>query len=76
MMCVAPQYRGDILNSAFASEQATWIAGCGADYWIYGHSHGNVDECIIGNTVLVCNQMGYVSYNEHRNFLFDKVIEL
>ena len=76
MMCVAPQYVGNILNGAFASEQAAWIDGCGADYWIYGHSHCNVGEKIIGDTKLVCNQMGYVPYNEHRDFVRDKVFIL
>jgi predicted phosphodiesterase len=76
MMCIAPQYIGDILNGAFASEQAEWIDGCGADYWIYGHSHCNVGEQVIGGTKLVCNQMGYVPYNEHRNFVHDKVLEI
>jgi predicted phosphodiesterase len=76
MMCVAPQYVGDILNGAFASEQAAWIDGCGADHWIYGHSHCNVGEKTISGTKLVCNQMGYVFGNEHRDFVHDKVFEI
>lgn len=76
MMCVAPQYHGDVLNGAFASEQTAWIDGCGADYWIYGHSHCNVGDKIIYDTKLVCNQMGYVPYNEHRDFVRDKVFIL
>ena len=34
------------------------------DAWIYGHSHTNIDTTI-GNTRIVCNQLGYVHYNEH-----------
>ncbi len=74
MACVAPRYAGDILNGAFASEQAAWIDRCGAHYWIYGHSHCHVGEHTIGGTKLVCNQMGYVSCNEHRDFVHDKVL--
>lgn len=47
------------------------------DAWIYGHSHTNIDTTI-GNTRIVCNQLGYVSYNEHltNGFEPNKVIEL
>jgi predicted phosphodiesterase len=76
MICVAVQYKGDILTGAFASEQSGWIDGCGADIWIYGHSHCNVGEQTIGDTKLVCNQMGYVPHNEHLWFAHDKVLEI
>ena len=44
---------------------------------IYGHSHTNIDTTI-GNTKIVCNQMGYVFSNEHltNGFESGKVIEL
>ena len=47
------------------------------DAWIYGHSHTNIDTTI-GNTKIVCNQMGYVFSNEHltNGFESGKVIEL
>lgn len=76
MMCVAQEYRGDILNGAFASEQSAWIDQSGVDFWIYGHSHCNVGEQTIGGTRLVCNQMGYVFRNEHRDFVSDKVLDI
>jgi len=76
MMCVAREYQGDILNGAFASEQSAWIEGSGVDYWIYGHSHCNVGRQTTGDTVLVCNQLGYVCRNEHRDFVPDKVLEI
>ena len=44
---------------------------------IIGHSHTNIDT-IIGNTRIVCNQLGYVYYKEHLTNGFDpgKVIEI
>ncbi len=40
---------------------------CGAQYWIYGHSHRNIDKRI-GNTQFVSNQLGYVFSGEHASF--------
>ena len=45
------------------------------DYWIYGHSHRNIDG-EIGGTKIVSNQLGYVFANEHGTFSPDKFIEL
>ena len=41
-----------------------YIADSGIDYWIYGHSHRNI-ETQIGKTKITSNQLGYVSYGEH-----------
>lgn len=40
-------------------ELEDYIKDSGIDYWIYGHSHYNVDV-EIGNTKCVSNQLGYV----------------
>ena len=64
MAVVAPEHKGSLLNSAFATELGNYIADSHIDAWIFGHSHAN-EEAIIGNTRLVCNQLGYVYYNEH-----------
>lgn len=61
---VAPQNKNSVLNSAFACEYDDWIADSRIDAWIYGHSHTNIDT-EIGNTKVICNQMGYVFENEH-----------
>lgn len=58
-MLVADQFRGSSLNGAFVSEQSDWIVDSGIDYWIYGHSHSNIDG-IIGTTSCVTNQLGYI----------------
>lgn len=76
-LLVEEQFRGSRLNGAFMSEQSDWIAESDIDYWIYGHSHSNIDD-IIGSTICVANQLGYISSNLEPSFGFDagKVIEL
>jgi hypothetical protein len=68
------QYKGDVLNEAFAVELYDMIESSNIGYWVYGHHHSNIPEFSIGNTKLITNQLGYVQRNEHRNFETDKVI--
>ncbi|MEY3412120.1 MAG: hypothetical protein RIQ70_808 [Bacteroidota bacterium] len=46
------QYKGSILNEAFAVELFDLIESIGPDYWIYGHNHCNTNEFKIGKTTL------------------------
>jgi predicted phosphohydrolase len=62
------QYKGSILNEAFAVELFDLIESIGPDYWIYGHNHCNTNEFKIGKTTLLTNQLGYVKYKEHETF--------
>ena len=64
MAVVAPEHKSSLLNSAFATELGNFIADSRIDAWIFGHSHANIDATI-GNTRLVCNQLGYVYYREN-----------
>ncbi len=76
MAVVAPEHKGSLLNSAFATELGDFIADSRIDAWIFGHSHAN-EEAIIGNTRLICNQLGYVYYHEHlKGFDGRRYIEL
>ena len=63
---VAPYYKGDSLTSAFATELGDYIVDSRINAWIFGHSHCNIDAQI-GDTRLVCNQLGYVAHGEHNN---------
>ncbi len=63
LQVVASQHKGSVLNSAFATEYEKLIAESRIDAWIYGHSHTNIDT-EIGNTKMICNQMGYIFENE------------
>ena len=70
------QYKGDLLNEAFAVELFDLIETSNIDYWVYGHHHSNIPEFNIGNTKLTTNQLGYVQQNEHQLFETNKCIEL
>jgi predicted phosphohydrolase len=68
----SPDFAGSRINGAFTTELGNYIAESKIDYWIYGHSHRNIEKTI-GNTKCVSNQLGYVSHNEHINFDNSKV---
>ena len=65
-LTVAPQHVGSPLNSAFTVEMDDFIADNRIDYWIYGHSHTNIDAEIDGTRILA-NQLGYVAHGEQYN---------
>lgn len=62
------QYRGSVLNEAFAVELYVLIETSNIASWVYGHHHTNTPEFTIGKTRLLTNQLGYVQQNEHRLF--------
>lgn len=64
---LSPEFKGSILNGAFAVELGPFIAASPVEYWIYGHSHRNID-LKIGNTRCLSNQLGYVGDGEHLCF--------
>ena len=72
MQC--PKFAESQANGAFTVELEDYIEVSGIDYWIYGHSHYNVDV-EIGNTKCVSNQLGYVFHGEHESFDPGKYIE-
>ncbi|CAJ0744828.1 hypothetical protein R16034_04855 [Ralstonia edaphis] len=53
---VAPQYRGDRLTPAYASDLDALVQM--ADLWIHGHMHDSADY-VVGNCRVVCNPRGY-----------------
>jgi len=66
------KYKGDALNEAFGVELFDLIETYKPDCWIYGHTHSNTPDFKVGNTQLLTNQLGYVKYNEHLQFLINK----
>ena len=76
-LCTADEFRGSVINGAFTVELGDYIAASGIDYWIYGHSHRNI-EAQIGGTRILSNQLGYVSHGEYRmnGFSFSRFIEI
>ncbi|MFA6677201.1 MAG: metallophosphoesterase [Bacteroidales bacterium] len=73
MQC--PKFKDSRANGAFIVELEDFIMDSDIDYWIYGHSHYNIDVQI-GKTKCVSNQLGYIFYNEHTTFDAGKVIEI
>lgn len=72
---VSPQFMGSPINGAFTVELGNFIVHSPIEYWIYGHSHRNIDK-VIGGTKCVSNQLGYVSHGEHLFFDFSKCITI
>ena len=69
-LCTAFEFKDSLINGAFTVELGDYIADSGIDYWIYGHSHRNIDARI-GDTHIYSNQLGYVSHGEHLRNGFD-----
>jgi UDP-2,3-diacylglucosamine pyrophosphatase LpxH len=72
---MAKEFQNSRINGAFTCELGNYISDNRIDYWIYGHSHRNINK-IIGNTKCVTNQLGYVSHSEHLTFEREKIIEI
>ena len=72
---MSPQFKGSALNGAFTVELGEYIATSPIEYWIYGHSHRNIDKTI-GRTKCISNQLGYVFNNEHLTFDGSKYLEI
>lgn len=72
---MAEEFKGSKINGAFTSDLNDFMAQLPVEYWIYGHSHRNIDKRI-GNTQFLSNQLGYVFANEHLSFLPDRVVEI
>ena len=72
---MSEEFAGSSINGAFTVELDAFIANSRINYWIYGHSHRNIDKTI-GSTKCVSNQLGYVFQNEHKSFRSDAIIEI
>ncbi len=70
-----PKFVNSKANGAFTVELEDYIEDSGIEYWIYGHSHYNID-IQIGRTKCVTNQLGYVFHNENKTFDSGKFIEI
>ena len=72
---MSSEFKNSSINGAFTVELGMFIAHSPIDFWIYGHSHRNIDKTI-GNTQCVSNQLGYIFQNENQTFRANAVIEL
>lgn len=73
MLC--PKFQGSPVNGAFTVELEDFIEQSNVEFWIYGHSHYNIDVNI-GKTFCTSNQLGYVFHDEHHTFDRGKYIIL
>ncbi|MBR8714095.1 metallophosphoesterase [Porphyromonas levii] len=72
---MSPEFSTSKLNGAFVSELSDFVKETSIAYWIYGHSHRNING-VIGRTRCVTNQLGYISLNEHNYFDPSKHIQI
>ena len=71
----AKEFIDSDVNDAFTVDLTDFIKKCGAKFWIFGHSHRNIDK-VIGKTSCLCNQIGYVRAKEHNTFSNEKNIDI
>lgn len=71
----SPDFERSDINGAFTVELGNYIANSDIEYWIYGHSHRNIDR-EIGATKCVSNQLGYIFQGENKSFRHDALIEI
>ncbi len=74
--CVSQQFVNSPTNDAFCVDLSALINNSNIDYWIYGHSHDNISGIKVGRTEIVCNQLGYVKYNENEWYRNDACLTL
>jgi len=74
--CNAEEFKNSTYNEAFCIDKTEFIEKSNIDYWIYGHSHRNMNDIELKGTNLVTNQMGYVAFDEHITFKRDRIISI
>lgn len=65
---IMPQYAGDLLNAAYASDLSEQILRLNnIKYWFHGHMHDSIDY-MVGECRVLCNPRGYAGYALNPNF--------
>ncbi len=72
-----PRYESNGLTNAFVVPLERFIVQCGADAWVFGHTHYN-GACglQLGDTTVYTNQMGYVKDGIEHGFAPDACFRL
>ena len=71
----AEEFKDSDINDAFTVDLTDYIKTCGAKFWIFGHSHRNINKQI-GETNCLSNQLGYIMSGENKTFNPEKHIEI
>jgi len=66
--CNSEKHITSELKDAFCNELDYMIENSKINFWIYGHSHFNQNPFFIGKTILLTNQLGYISLKENYDF--------
>lgn len=74
-LLMAPEFQDSPINGAFMVDLTDYIEASSIEYWIYGHSHRNIDATI-RNTRCLSNQLGYIIGNENNSFDMARYIEI
>jgi Icc-related predicted phosphoesterase len=68
VLCNSQVHNTSLINEAFCVDLTDYIRECNVNFWIHGHSHFNYHPIIIGNTIMLTNQLGYTNLNESKGF--------
>ena len=72
-----PRYADNGLSSAFVINLEDFIKQSGIDYWIFGHTHWNAKRGTrLGDTILLTNQMGYLTHGGEEGFSLSETITI
>lgn len=72
---VAPRFKDDMLNAAYASNLDDLVERSGAALWIHGHTHDSCDYTL-GATRVLCNPRGYFGFELNSRFNPRLVVEV
>lgn len=75
-LCNLPMFKGSKLNEAFCTDLTDEILTSNIFAWIFGHSHGNVENFNIGETKLLTNQLGYIEQGSEKYFKGNTYFEI
>ncbi len=73
--CANDEYDSTQLGDAFFNDLDDMILNSNIAYWLYGHTHFN-KELLIGQTLIISNQMGLAKYKEYLGFNPEFILEL
>ena len=72
-----PRYADNGLSSAFVVDLEDFIKQSDINSWIFGHTHWNAKRGTrVGNTILLTNQMGYLTHGGEEGFALNEMIEI
>ena len=56
-----PQFKTSSIGGGFESDLMDLVLELQPKYWLYGHTHYNTGIVRVDDTILLSNQMGYIT---------------